>query len=68
MNIDFDFMKSTYECVKEASCGDCDVHTDQVVMGKSRTVANLLFFCPSPEKKVAKKSGLSRAQKGKAKK
>ncbi len=67
MSVDYEFMKSSYECIKDVTCDKCDVHTSQKIMSTKRHSNNAVYFCPAPEKTAVKK-GLSKAQRGKDKK
>ncbi len=66
MQIDFEFMKGSYACIKNATCDKCDVHTDQIVVSAGRSLNNKVFFCPSPERKAAAKVGSGAWKKSKA--
>ena len=68
MQVDYEFMKNSYKCIKEETCDKCSAHSDQMVLGKERTVNNVIYFCPSPVKKQVVKRGATNAQKGKKKK
>jgi hypothetical protein len=58
MAVDFEFMKSSYACIKTATCDKCDIHTAQMVLSPVRSSNNRVYFCPAPEKKAdAKASG-----------
>ena len=54
MQVDYQFMKTSYACIKEVACDACPVHTDQAVFGKGRAINNTIYFCPAPEVKVEK--------------
>lgn len=65
MATDFEFMKTSYQCIKNATCDKCTTHTDQIVFSSARSVNNKVFFCPAPELKV-EKVGSGAWKKGKA--
>ena len=67
MQVDFQFMKTSYACIKDATCDKCPTHTDQIVFGKSRPINNTIYFCPAPELKVEKVSGAWKKSKAMAK-
>jgi hypothetical protein len=66
MSMDYAFMKSSYQCIKNAECEKCDTHTEQIVMSKARAINNKIFYCPSPELKAAAKIGSGAWKKSKA--
>ena len=56
MAVDFEFMKTVYQCVKTATCDKCSVHADHLIVSSSRSSNNTIYFCPSPEVKAAAKA------------
>jgi hypothetical protein len=67
MAIDFEFMKTSYDCIKETTCDKCPIHTDQIVVSHKRSMNNDIYFCPNPEIPKAKKIGSGAWKKTKRK-